>query len=229
MRWLPARDFWPFWPRPDVLPLPEPSPRPTRLRSRWLPSAGRSWCSPGAAVVSSAIDLLHLHERVDAAQHALQHRRVVADGLGVDLAQAERAQRAAMLRPDAGGAAHLGDAELRHQASSPPSGFSSAALSASAFGDRLRGALLGFASSAGAASASAASGSAAASSFGSALGSAFGLGAAFGLAAAFGLGAAFGLAGSGGAAGASGSATAAAASASAFVLVTTSECGLITS
>src|SRR6185312_11747388 len=133
MRWLPARDFWPFWPRPDVLPLPEPSPRPTRLRSRWLPSAGRSWCSPGAAVVSSAIDLLHPHERVHAAQHALEHRRVVADGLGV-----ERAQRAAVLGPDAGGAAHLGDAELRHQASSPPSGLSSAAVSAlSAFGARL--------------------------------------------------------------------------------------------
>src|SRR6185437_1829153 len=209
MRWLPERDFWPFWPRPDVLPLPEPSPRPIRLRSRWLPSAGRSWCSPGAAVVSSAIDLLHLHERVHAPQHALQHRGVVADGLGVDLAQAERAQRAAMLGPDAGGAAHLGDAELRHQASSPASGLSSpalSALSASAFGARLRGAFFGLAASAGAASASAASGSAAAgsgaSSRGSALGSAFGLGAAFGLAAAFGFEAALGLAGSGGAGGA---------------------------
>src|SRR6476661_3280151 len=158
MRWLPERDFWPFWPRPDVLPLPEPSPLPTRLRSRWLPSAGRSSCSPGAAVVSSAIDLLHLHERVHAAEHALEHRRVLADGLGVDLAQAERAQRAAVLGPDTGGAAHLGDPQLRHQASSPPSVFSasllsaSAAVSASALGVRLRGARFGLASSAGAAS-----------------------------------------------------------------------------
>src|SRR5437764_12214149 len=173
MRWLPERDFWPFCPRPEVLPLPEPSPRPTRLRSRWLPSAGRSWCSPGAAVVSSAIDLLHLHERVHAAQHALQHGRVVTDGLGVDPAQAERTERAAVLGPDPGGAAHLGDAELRHQASSPPSGFSSAALSASAFGVRLRGARFGLDSPAGAASAPAASGSPAssASALGPALGS----------------------------------------------------------
>ena len=51
MRWLPDLDFWPFCPRPDVLPLPEPSPRPTRLRSRWLPSAGRSSCSPGRVLV----------------------------------------------------------------------------------------------------------------------------------------------------------------------------------
>src|SRR5436190_6536959 len=144
MRWLPARDFWPFWPRPDVLPLPESSPRPTRLRLRWLPSAGRRSCSPGAAVVSSAIDLLHLHERAHAPQHALEHRRVLALRLGVDAAQAERPQRAAVLGPDAGRASHLRDPQLRHQASSPPSGLSaSAALSASALGARLRGARFG--------------------------------------------------------------------------------------
>src|SRR5689334_16182827 len=236
MRWLPARDFWPFWPRPAVLPLPEPSPRPTRLRSRWLPSAGRSSCSPGALVVSSAIDLLHLHERAHAPQHALEHGRVVALGLGVDAAQAERPQRATVLGPDAGGAAHLGDPEPRHQASSPPSGFSaSAAVSASALGARLRGARLGFgfsSASAGAASASGASGSAgaasaAASSAGAALGSAFGFGAAFGLTAAFGFGAALGLTGSGGAGGGSASPAAAAASASAWASATTSECGLM--
>ena len=28
----PERLFWPFWPRPPVLPLPEPMPRPTRMR-----------------------------------------------------------------------------------------------------------------------------------------------------------------------------------------------------
>ncbi len=27
----PERLFWPFWPRPAVLPLPEPMPRPTRI------------------------------------------------------------------------------------------------------------------------------------------------------------------------------------------------------
>src|ERR1041384_2192487 len=28
----PERLFWPFWPRPPVLPRPEPMPRPTRTR-----------------------------------------------------------------------------------------------------------------------------------------------------------------------------------------------------
>src|SRR5215831_4606233 len=28
----PLRDRWPLWPRVDVLPMPEPMPRPTRLR-----------------------------------------------------------------------------------------------------------------------------------------------------------------------------------------------------
>src|SRR5215208_3611128 len=28
----PERLVWPFWPRPAVLPLPEPMPRPTRIR-----------------------------------------------------------------------------------------------------------------------------------------------------------------------------------------------------
>src|SRR3954454_23620383 len=210
MRWLPDRDFWPFWPRPDVLPLPEPSPRPTRLRSRWLPSAGRSSCSPGADVVSSAIDLLHLHERAHAPQHALKHRRVLALRVGVDAAQPERPQGAAVLRPDAGSAAHLRDSQPCHQASSPPSGFSaSPAPSAPALGARLRGARLGFgasSASAGAACAPAASGSAASGSAGAAsaaasFGSVLGLGAGFGFAAAFGFGAGLGFAGSGGAGG----------------------------
>src|SRR5690349_19053743 len=133
MRWLPALDFWPFCPRPDVLPLPEPSPRPTRLRSRWLPSAGRSSCSPGACAEASAIDLLHLHERGHAPEHALEHGRVLALRLRVDLAQAERAQRALVLGAGADGAAHLGDAELRHQPSSPSlAGASGASLGSAA-------------------------------------------------------------------------------------------------
>ena len=40
----PARAFWPFVPRPAVLPLPAAMPRPTRMRSLRDPSAGRrSW------------------------------------------------------------------------------------------------------------------------------------------------------------------------------------------
>src|SRR5271170_4674600 len=32
MRLEPERDPWPLWPRVEVLPMPEPIPRPTRLR-----------------------------------------------------------------------------------------------------------------------------------------------------------------------------------------------------
>src|SRR5690606_32835838 len=37
----PERLFWPFWPRPPVLPLPEPMPRPTRIRPLRAPSLSR--------------------------------------------------------------------------------------------------------------------------------------------------------------------------------------------
>src|SRR5688572_30382113 len=37
----PERLFWPFWPRPPVLPLPEPMPRPTRIRPLRAPELSR--------------------------------------------------------------------------------------------------------------------------------------------------------------------------------------------
>src|SRR5256885_10572940 len=89
----PAREPAPFWPRPDVLPVPEPSPRPTRLRALREPGAGLSVCRPMrcSSVVSSAIG--DLHEVADAMQHAAR-LRVVLDLDGVaDPPQPERAQR----------------------------------------------------------------------------------------------------------------------------------------
>src|ERR1700724_2989828 len=38
----PERAFWPFTPRPAVLPLPEPGPRPTRMRFLVEPGLGDS-------------------------------------------------------------------------------------------------------------------------------------------------------------------------------------------
>src|SRR4051794_36072431 len=37
----PERLFWPFWPRPAVLPTPEPMPRPTRTRLLRAPLLSR--------------------------------------------------------------------------------------------------------------------------------------------------------------------------------------------
>src|ERR1700743_649188 len=41
VRGTPVRDFWPLTPRPEVLPLPEPGPRPTRRRFLCAPSLSR--------------------------------------------------------------------------------------------------------------------------------------------------------------------------------------------
>src|SRR3954454_23973211 len=65
----PEREPAPFWPRPAVLPVPEPSPRPMRLRALREPGAGLRECRPmRASVLSSAI--LDLHEVADAVDHA---------------------------------------------------------------------------------------------------------------------------------------------------------------
>src|SRR5436309_1117822 len=127
MRWLPDRDFCPFWPRPDVLPLPEPCPRPTRLRSRWLPSAGCSVCRFSSLIV------LHLHQRGHLAQHPLQRRRVLVHRALVDAPQAQCPHGATMLRAGAYRASHLRDPQLRHQdAASAAAAAVSAACAASA-------------------------------------------------------------------------------------------------
>src|SRR5438552_14208239 len=86
----PEREPAPFWPRPAVLPVPEPSPRPTRLRSLREPGAGLSVCRP-ILCCSSAIG--DLHEVADAMDHAPRLLVVLDLDHVVDPAQAERAQR----------------------------------------------------------------------------------------------------------------------------------------
>src|SRR3954449_893525 len=85
----PDREPAPFWPRPAVLPKPEPSPRPTRLRSLREPGAGLRVCRPIRC--SSAID--DLHEMADAVDHAPRLLVVLDLDDVVDPAQAQRAQR----------------------------------------------------------------------------------------------------------------------------------------
>src|SRR3954471_10152746 len=89
----PAREPAPFWPRPEVLPKPEPSPRPIRFL-RWRePGFGFRLCSPISSW--SAIDS---HQVGNLRQHAAGHVAVLLLGGAPDLAQAERAQRVALLR-----------------------------------------------------------------------------------------------------------------------------------
>src|SRR5204863_1672856 len=96
LRFEPERAPAPFWPRPDVLPVPEPSPRPIRFL-RWRePGFGlRLWSPISSVVASSAIDP---HQVGDLRQHAAHDLAVLLLGSAADLAKAERAQRVALLR-----------------------------------------------------------------------------------------------------------------------------------
>src|SRR5262249_25093164 len=52
-----VRAYWPFWPRPAVLPKPDPTPRPRRTLSRVAPAGFASLLS-----VSAIVDLLDAHQ-----------------------------------------------------------------------------------------------------------------------------------------------------------------------
>src|SRR5947209_11240831 len=67
----PERAVWPLPPRPPVLPLPEPMPRPTRVRS--LREPGRSAISL-SFIASSLLD--HADEVLDLDDHAACRRIV---------------------------------------------------------------------------------------------------------------------------------------------------------
>src|SRR5688500_17637934 len=95
----------PLWPLPDVLPVPEPGPRPRRLRSRCDPGAGTRLCSPifppcgSPAVPSScfATDLFlrrgDRHQMPDLLQHPAKGRRVLLDDDILMVLEADRLER----------------------------------------------------------------------------------------------------------------------------------------
>src|SRR5581483_6710840 len=111
-RLAPEREPHPFWPRPAVLPMPEPSPRPTRLRGRRDPGAGLRLCRPTRSC--SAI-LGHLDQMLDATDHAADLGRVLVLHLMPDASQPKRAQRFPLLLVRAVARPPLGDLEWAHQ------------------------------------------------------------------------------------------------------------------
>src|SRR3954470_2410468 len=120
----PDREPAPFWPRPDVLPVPEPSPRPTRLRALREPRGGLSEWRP----ISSGIGA---HQVADGVDHAPQLGGVVAlDGVA-DPAQAERAQRGELALVGPVGRLDLGDRDAHELAASSAAGSSVVSPSAS--------------------------------------------------------------------------------------------------
>src|SRR6185312_15342621 len=89
----PEREPAPLWPRPEVLPMPEPWPRPTRLR-RWVePGFGfRLWRPISSARESSFLALsaiVDLDQMRDDPQLTLQLRRVFALDRFADATEAE--------------------------------------------------------------------------------------------------------------------------------------------
>src|SRR3954453_4891721 len=78
----PEREPAPLWPRPEVFPVPEPSPRATRLRGLRDPGAGfREW-SP----MRSLIDRHQVLYGVDEPAHG---RVILALGGAADLPETE--------------------------------------------------------------------------------------------------------------------------------------------
>src|SRR3954452_15854782 len=92
LRFEPEREPAPFWPRPEVLPMPEPSPRPIRFL-RWRePGFGFRLCSP-----ISSVSVIDLHQVGNLREHAAKDVAVFLLAGPADLAQPERTQRVTLL------------------------------------------------------------------------------------------------------------------------------------
>src|SRR5688572_31164848 len=84
----PERAFWPFTPRPPVLPLPEPMPRPTRIRFLVEPSLSRislSFMTPSLLPVRGGF--LDAHEVLDLFDHAANRGRVLQGRRAMELVE----------------------------------------------------------------------------------------------------------------------------------------------
>src|SRR5262249_46343953 len=68
----PERAVWPLPPRPPVLPMPEPMPRPIRMRFLRAPCLGAISFS---FIAVSLLSVDHAHEVLDLVDHAARHRR----------------------------------------------------------------------------------------------------------------------------------------------------------
>src|ERR1700724_843281 len=89
----PERAVWPLPPRPACLPLPEPMPRPTRIRA---------FAEPGLSLTSlsfmarSSLTVDDAHEMRDLGDHAAVGGRVGDVRTATDPVEAEALQRCAL-------------------------------------------------------------------------------------------------------------------------------------
>src|SRR4051812_43470102 len=117
----PVRDFWPLTPRPAVLPLPDPMPRPTRMRPLRAPALSEisfSFIFPYPPASSQRPDrtppllcrlLFDAHQMAHLVDHAAHRRRVLEDTAAVALVQPQALQRGVLIFSPPDRAAGLGD------------------------------------------------------------------------------------------------------------------------
>src|SRR5262245_40979932 len=109
----PRRDFCPFTPRPPVLPLPEPTPRPTRISFFVLPGLSFSSLSFIVLLRRREPSLFHdFDEVVHFADHALHRRRVLEFNHLLRALEAKPQQRRALASFTADGAADAAQLDL---------------------------------------------------------------------------------------------------------------------
>src|SRR4029453_11232070 len=99
----PERARWPLWPRPAVLPQPEPMPRPTRWRSCLAPGAG-----------FRELSRIDAHQIADFFDHAAHRRGIGELDRVIDPLQTEAAHRRAMRALDPHEALQQRDLDLLH-------------------------------------------------------------------------------------------------------------------
>src|SRR5688572_473716 len=113
--WCPARALMPLCPLPDVLPVPEPGPRPSRLRFLVEPGAGERLCRPILSLLATSLLLLdgrHLDQVAHFLDLTAQRRRILLDDDGLVVVKSDRRERQAHRRGTADAAPHLLDPHL---------------------------------------------------------------------------------------------------------------------
>src|SRR5271154_6207259 len=110
----PERAVWPLPPRPACLPLPEPMPRPIRMRFLVAPSLSLMVLSFTAR---SSLTFDDAHEMRDLLDHASVGGGVRDAGLAANLVEAEPLECRALVAGATDGAADLddGDAGVGHR------------------------------------------------------------------------------------------------------------------
>src|SRR5215204_357366 len=105
----------PLCPLPDVLPVPEPGPRPRRFRLRCEPGAATRLCKPIFSLLATSVLLLdgrHLHQVAHSLDLTAQRRRILLHDDVLMVPEADCLQRLAHHGRLADATAHLLDAHL---------------------------------------------------------------------------------------------------------------------